>query len=253
MPFSTKETRSSPKVGLLRLWQFLAGSYSKVDCKMNSMRQMERKVKTVLVGDACTGKTSFAFSWETRTATEHVEYVPTIFDGTKDSPVDVGDRKFLLTMLDMSGQEEMDNLRILSYCNADIFLLFFSYDSLESLNSIRSKWVPEITSCFGKRIKRAVFMLVGVRFNVCEDYRVLEAMGESPFRDSPVTDEMVQEVIADIRADCFMECCPLINHSVQMVVDKALEILVEKEARKKRRWWQRKKKGNNEKEEKDTP
>ena len=214
---------------------------------------MERKAKIVLVGDHCAQKTSFAFSWETRTATEHVEYVPAGFADKKDLPVDVGDRKFLLTVVDMSGQEDLDNLRILSYRNADIFLLFFSYDSVESLNSIRSKWVPEITSCFGKRIKRVVFMLVGVRFNVREDYRVLEAMGESPFGDSPVTDEMVQEVIADIKADCFMECCPLINHSVQTVVDKALEILVEKEARKKRRWWQRKKKGNNEKEEKDTP
>ena len=138
--------------------------------------------------------------------------------------------------------EEGDRLKYLAYQNTDIFLLFFSYDSVESLNNIRSKWAPEINSHCPKQ---RLFILVGVRTNVVEDYQVHEAMGESPFVDTPVREEMVREVMADIGAADFVDCCPLINHSVQHVVDRALEIFVEKEGLKKdkRKWWQIKRKG----------
>ena len=191
----------------------------------------------MLVGDGNTHKTEFAFVWHRREGLEHfTTYIPTTFENYMGD-VRIGERDFLLHLWDTAGQEEMENIRSLAYDGTDIFLLFFSYDSVESLNNIRSKWAPEINSHCPKQ---RLFILVGVRTTVIEDYQVHEAMGESPFVDAPVTDEMVREVMAAIGAAGFVECCPLTNYSIQIVVEKALEIFVEK----KRKWWQRKWKGN---------
>ena len=69
--------------------------------------------------------------------------------------------------------------------------------------------MPEISQYVQER---PVFVLVGVRGNVRENYQELEARGESPFGESPVTDEMIQAVMREIGADCFVECCPQINY-----------------------------------------
>ena len=212
-------------------------------------------VKVLLVGDACTNKTSFGVCWATGQVLEKGQEIPTVFDGY-ESPVKVGDREVLIRMWDTAGQEEYKKLRPLSYPQTDVFLVFFSYESMESLENIRSQWVPEIK----EHVKRPpVLMLVGMRFNVREDYQLREAMGECPFCESPVKDEMVEEVVAQTGADGFMECCPLINHSVPMVLERALEIFLEPKEKKKketktkdepkkktkRRWfWQKKSKGD---------
>ena len=199
-------------------------------------------LKIVLVGDGDTHKTEFAVVWHRREGLEHfTTYIPTTFENYMGD-VRIGERDFLLHLWDTAGQEEVENIRTLAYDGTDIFLLFFSYDSVESLNNIRSKWAPEINSYCQKQ---PLFILVGVRTNVVEEYQVHEAMGESPFVDTPVREEMVREVMADIGAADFVDCCPLINHSVQQVVDRALEIFVEKGGLKehKRKWWQIKRKG----------
>ena len=196
----------------------------------------EKRLKIVLVGDNDRHKGAFALVWYTGKSLERHAHIPTIFENFQ-SQVRVCDRDFLLNVWGTVAHEEGDRLKYLAYQNTDIFLLFFSYDSVESLNNIRSKWAPEINSHCPKQ---RLFILVGVRTTVIEDYQVHEAMGESPFVDAPVTDEMVREVMAAIGAAGFVECCPLTNYSIQIVVEKALEIFVEK----KRKWWQRKWKGN---------
>ena len=77
-------------------------------------------------------------------------------------------------------------------------------------------------------------MLVGLRGNLRENYQELEALGESPFGKSPVTDEMVEEVMREIGADCRMECCPNINYNVQEVMTKAVAMGLQK--RKESSW-----------------
>ena len=75
-------------------------------------------------------------------------------------------------------------------------------------------------------------VLVGVRGNVRENYQEHEAMGESPFGESPVKDEMIQEVMRDIGADGFVECCPQINYSVQEAMARAMSIGLEMKQKK---------------------
>ena len=145
-------------------------------------------------------------------------------------------------MWDTSAQEDYEKLRRLLYLSTDIFLLFFLDDSVESLENIRSLWAPDL----GEYAKPpTVLILVSI---ASEDYRLREAMGGSPFGGA--SDEMVQQVMADIGADHCLPCCVDSVDHVQMVVEKALEIFLarkdgkykETQAKKKpkRRWWQKK-------------
>lgn len=203
------------------------------------MSEPVSRVKIVLVGDHNTRKYEFAVVWLRRQGSEHFAYIPSIIDDIT-AHVRVGDQQLVVRLSDTTGQEDLENIMALSYVSADIFLLFFLYDSVESLNNIRTKWVPDITS----HCPNPLFILVGVRTHVIEDYQVHEAVGESPFVDTPVSDELVREVMAEIGAADFIDCCPLINHRVQEVVERALQIFIEKDLKKhKRKWWQIKQKG----------
>ena len=87
----------------------------------------------------------------------------------------------MLQFWDTAGQEEIENIRVQSYVGTDVFLLLFSYEDATTLESIRSKWVPEISQSVGKG---PVLVLVGVRGNVRENYQEHEARGESPGGDA---------------------------------------------------------------------
>ncbi len=45
---------------------------------------------------------------------------------------------------DISGQEDYDRLRPLSYPDTDVILMCFSIDSPDSLENIPEKWTPEV-------------------------------------------------------------------------------------------------------------
>ena len=172
----------------------------------------------MLAGDPNIGKTAFAYCWKNGAPLDPHGYVPAFYENYKKK-VRVGDQKVWLQIWDTAGQEEMENIRTMSYTNTDVFLLLFSYEDVNSLESIRSKWVPEISESVGKG---PALVLVGVRGNVRENYQEHEARGESP-----VKDEMIQEVMREIGADCFVDCCPQINSSVQEAMARALAIGLE--------------------------
>ena len=156
------------------------------------------------------------------------EDVPSVFEPCFIK-VMVGDQEVLVVIRD--SPEELESLRTIMYKDYDIFLLFFSYEDVKTLENVRSKWFPEIA----QHVKKPpVLVLVGLRGNLRENYQELEALGESPFGKSPVTDEMVEEVMREIGADCRMECCPNINYNVQEVMTKAVAMGLQK--RKESSW-----------------
>ena len=200
-------------------------------------------VKFLLLGDECTKKSSFALCWTTNNTPG--EYIPSCFDNYEAS-LQVGDQELLINLWDTAGQRDYAKLRPLSYPGTDVVLMFFSYDSVESLENVSSYWVPEVTEHIGRPL---VLILVGTSEKlVREDHEVLEARGESPFGEYPVKHEMVEKVMEDIGPDAFMYCSTRDSVTTNRVVYKAAEIYLEKkkqekgEAKKKhkRRWWQRK-------------
>ena len=213
-----------------------------------------RNVKVLLLGDGDTNQTKFAVHCTTGNPPD--EYTPSVFNYYKAS-LKVGDQELSLQLWCTPGQEDYRKLRPLSYPGTDIVLLFFSYAFDTSLENVSSMWMPEIIGNIGRP---PVFMLVGVGDKLVDNHELLEAMGKCPFADRSVSDEMVQKVIAEIEPDDFMYCCPTMNGSFKMVVDRVAEIYLEKikqqeteaknkeeekgeKKKHKRRWWQRKDKG----------
>ena len=188
-------------------------------------------VKVVLVGDGGTEKSAFAVCWQLDAPSDRLGYIPTAFENYT-CKVRVGDQEVSTQLWNTAGLEEMENIRALSYPDTGIFLLLFSYEDVNTLENIRSKWVPEISQYVQER---PVLVLVGVRGNVRENYQELEARGESPFGESPVKDEMIQKVMRDIGADDFMECCPKINYSVRDTMARAVAIFLKKRSKERKK------------------
>lgn len=50
----------------------------------------------------------------------------------------------MLVVCDTAGSEDFSSLRPLSYPDADVFIICYSVDQIDSLRSIREKWIPEV-------------------------------------------------------------------------------------------------------------
>ena len=107
-----------------------------------------QNVKVVVVGDSGVGKTCLVI----RLMTGHfpVSYVPTIYDFEDGNSLSVDiqinhSTHFLqLQIWDTFGPEDYDAMRPLSYVGADVVLLCFQMNDLESLQNVWWKWGPEL-------------------------------------------------------------------------------------------------------------
>jgi len=126
-------------------------------------------IKIVAVGDGAVGKTSLLISYSL--GRFPTEYVPTVFDNFEKVEEFEGE-KYVLGLWDTAGQEEYDHLRPISYPETDIFLVCFSMDDgTRSLDSIWSKWKPELD----RYAPDTPFILVGTKFDLYDE----EVMGYS--------------------------------------------------------------------------
>lgn len=66
------------------------------------------------------------------------EYIPTVFDSYSVN-VSLGEIDFQIGLFDTAGQEDYDQLRPLSYPEANIVMLCFGIESQRSLDSVREK------------------------------------------------------------------------------------------------------------------
>ena len=191
---------------------------------------LTNQLTVMIVGDRPRESADFEFCWR-EDAPIPEDYIPTVV-GECTRTVRVGDHEVMVERSTCFANEDARIFRVQSYVGTDVFLLLFSYEDVNSLESIRSKWVPEISQRVGKG---PVLVLVGVRGNVRENYQEHEARGESPFGESPVKDEMIKKVMRKIGADCFMECCPRINYNIQETIARALTICLEKKSKERKK------------------
>ncbi|KAL2895420.1 Rac-like GTP-binding protein 5 [Bienertia sinuspersici] len=123
-----------------------------------------RFIKCVTVGDGAVGKTCMLISYTSNTFP--TDYVPTVFDNFSANVVVDGNTVNLglwdtavfsllmsssfdlqdkyLTILYVTGQEDYNRLRPLSYRGADVFILAFSLISKASYENVAKKWIPEL-------------------------------------------------------------------------------------------------------------
>lgn len=170
----------------------------------NNENAIKRKI--VIVGDAACGKTSLLYVF---TLGEFpTEYHPTVFENyVSDCRVD--DKEVQVSLWDTAGQEEYERLRPLSYAKANVILIGFALDDVESLQNAKYKWSAEVNRyCPGVPI-----VLVGLK----SDLRRSHA-------SNTVLPKHGDEVSRDIGARKYVECSALTGEGVDSVFETAIRI-----------------------------
>uniref|UniRef100_A0AC35GN55 Rho GTPase n=1 Tax=Panagrolaimus sp. PS1159 TaxID=55785 RepID=A0AC35GN55_9BILA len=102
---------------------------------------MKKNLKIVVVGDGSCGKTSLIVAQAGGSFCD--QYTPTAFDDYAIEALVNGKTK-IVTVCDTAGEEDFNQLRPLSYPDADVFIVCYSVERPDSVKRIREKWIPEI-------------------------------------------------------------------------------------------------------------
>ena len=62
---------------------------------------------------------------------------------TYEKIVEIAGEECHMIVLDTSGNEDFNQLRLLSYLNSDVIIVVFSVESLTSYENVTDKWIPE--------------------------------------------------------------------------------------------------------------
>ena len=163
------------------------------------------KVKIVTVGDGAVGKTSLLVTYSTENFPE--KHVPTVFDNFEDDIV-IDGQSIKMELWDTAGQEDYDRLRPVCYKGCDAFIVCFSIVRPESLEHVKSKWIPEIH----KFCNDAPYVLVGTKMDMRGD------------NDSALTVEAGQAMAKEIGATEYIECSAKSQTGLKRVMVEAAKI-----------------------------
>jgi small GTP-binding protein len=136
------------------------------------------KVKVVVVGDGAVGKTCLLWSYSKQEIPP--DYVPTVFDNYVVK-LQVNDKEVNLQLWDTAGQEDLENIRVLSYTNTDVFLVCFSVCEPTSLANVQTKWLTELKTY----VKDPVIILVGTKKDLRTDDATLQRLPQRARSQSP--------------------------------------------------------------------
>jgi small GTP-binding protein len=165
---------------------------------------MSKTLKIVVVGDGAVGKTCLLVVHNN--GKFPTEYVPTVCENYRKKIL-VNDVEHSVQLWDTAGQEEMVNVRQLSYSHTDVFIVCFSLADRVSFENIADKWVPEL--------KRN-----------CKVLRMLLVGTKSDLRDGAGSDGVStaegQTLAKQIGAFDFIECSAIKALGVKQVFDRAI-------------------------------
>ena len=173
----------------------------------------EISLKIITVGGEAVGKTSLLETYTTdRFPTKPSS---TIFESYFANSV--VDRKIAKTSLwDTSGLEEYDGMRPICYLQTDVFLFVFNVASRDSLDELKTKWLPEVRAV----CPNAPLVLVGTKSDLRDDAEMCARMRESG-RSFVSTSEA--EIFAErIGAACYVECSAMFHRNVRSAFEKAI-------------------------------
>ena len=97
--------------------------------------------KLVIVGDEACGKTCLLMAFQDKGLPE--VYVPTVFENYV-TDVEADGKEVELHLWDTAGQDDYNKLRPLAYPDADVILLCFCSETPESLDRVKTEWIPEV-------------------------------------------------------------------------------------------------------------
>lgn len=171
------------------------------------------KVKCVLVGDSCVGKTSLVVSYSTNGYPN--EYIPTAFDNYSVI-VTVDNQPVCLQLCDTAGQDDFNSLRTLCYPQTQVFLLCFNIVCPTSFLNITKKWLPEIR----RYCPTSPILLIGTQCDLRNDVKVLIELAN--YNKQPVRESEAKQLAQQIDAVTYIECSALTQKNLKEVFDTAL-------------------------------
>ena len=171
------------------------------------------KVKVVVVGDGAVGKTCLLWAYSKKEIPP--DYVPTVFDNYVVK-LQVNNKDVNLQLWDTAGQEDLENIRVLSYTNTDVFLVCFSVVEPTSLTNVQTKWLTELK----QYVKDPQFILVGTKKDLRSDDAILQALSQNG--QKPITPQQGKAKAQEIKAIDYAECSAMTQEGVKQVFDMAL-------------------------------
>lgn len=184
-----------------------------------------RNVKVVVVGDGAVGKTCLL--WAYSKDDQPVEYVPTVFDNYTVK-LDVNGQTVSLNLWDTAGQEDLENIRCLSYSGTNCFLMCFSIDNPTSLANLSTQWLAELN----KYCSNARLIVVGTKKDLRDDETTVQKLSQTG--QHPVTFEEGKAKSEELNALHYFECSALWKDGVKQIFDAAMTVSLSKKYAKKR-------------------
>uniref|UniRef100_A0A6B2LG07 Uncharacterized protein n=1 Tax=Arcella intermedia TaxID=1963864 RepID=A0A6B2LG07_9EUKA len=176
-----------------------------------------KSVKCVLVGDGAAGKTCMIVRYVQ--ASFPTEYIPTVFDNYSIN-IDVDGTPINLCLWDVAGQEDYDRLRPLSYPQTDVFLVLFSVTNSKSYESVRTRWIPEISHhCTG-----VPFFLVGTKIDLRDDPTTITALRQAG--KTLVTYDHGVTLASELGAQGYLECSALSEAGLKTLFEEAVRVVI---------------------------
>ena len=174
-------------------------------------------IKLVIVGDGGVGKTSLLATYASGNFPTGTTYIPSSYDR-----VMVNGGRTQLLLWDTAGQDDYDRLRPLVYPQTDLFLVAFSIASAESLERVRSKWLPEVLF----HVPTASVIIVGTKTDLREDADTVDRLAADCL--APITPEQGKEVALEFNVD-YMECSARSKTGLNDIFDEAVRLVLAKQ------------------------
>ncbi|EFA76170.1 hypothetical protein PPL_10387 [Heterostelium album PN500] len=164
--------------------------------------------KCCLIGDDKVGKTSLLKSYSEDQFTS--ENIPVIVDNYYKHLV-VDGNEIKLGVWDTACTAEYDLLRPLSYSGANVFLLCFSVISVESLQNISNKWIPEVN----KHQPSVPFILVGTKIDLRNEFERNDKQ--------VITHDQGTRIAQELGAINYLECSALTLEGLVSVFEESIQ------------------------------
>ncbi|KAK2592723.1 hypothetical protein QQS21_009566 [Conoideocrella luteorostrata] len=188
------------------------------DLSVNSMGSVP--IKFCFVGDGACGKTCFMIVTSKGVFPEKV-FVPTVFENYVANFMH-DDVRFEASLWDTAGQDDYDRIRPLSYGGTHVFCVCFCVDSLESVDDVIEKWIPEINH--HNQTKAPIFLL-GLKKDLRYNPRTIEELRK--VSQKPTSIEDGETIARRVGAQRYLECSSLTGEGVSDVFKTMLGMVVE--------------------------
>lgn len=194
----------------------LPRDYSPVKAYMDCISP--QTLKCAIVGNSGVGKTSLLMSYTVEKFPE--THAPTIYDKFTTS-LTVSGKRIMVVLCDTAGQDDFAHLRPLCYPQLDVALICFSVVDYASFESVKTKWIKEIT----RHCPNSPIVLVGTQSDKRDNSALVKALKAEGKK--VVSKSEGQRLAAQIRASSYIECSAFTQFNVKGAFDEAIAAALE--------------------------